>query len=40
MADYVVELKDSAFRETPFLEGDFDDERRLALDSKADAERG
>ncbi len=38
MADYIVELKDSVFRETPLTEGDFDDERRLAFDSKADAE--
>jgi hypothetical protein len=38
MVDYIVELKDSVFRETPLAEGDFDDERRLAFDSKADAE--
>ena len=37
MADYIVELKDSVFRETPLAEADFDDERRLAFDSKADA---
>ncbi len=38
MADYIVELKDSVFRETPLAEADFDDDRRLAFDSKADAE--
>jgi hypothetical protein len=38
MADYIVELKDSVFRETPLSEADFDEDRRLAFDSKADAE--
>ncbi len=38
MADYIVELTDSVFRETPLAEADFDDDRRLAFDSKADAE--
>ncbi|MFB6222884.1 MAG: hypothetical protein ABEH86_04320 [Haloarcula sp.] len=38
MADYIVELKDSVFRETPLAEADFDEDRRLAFNSKADAE--
>ncbi|WP_340100104.1 hypothetical protein [Salinibaculum salinum] len=38
MGDYIVELKDSVFRETPLSEVDFDEDRRLAFDSKADAE--
>ena len=36
--DYLVELKDSVFRETPLEETDFDEDRRIAFDSKADAE--
>jgi len=38
MADYIVELRDSVFRETPLAEANFDDKRRLVSDSKADAE--
>lgn len=36
--DYIVELKDSVFRETPLEETDFDEDRRIAFASKADAE--
>ena len=38
MADYIVELKDSVFRETPLAETNFDEDRRLVFGSKADAE--
>jgi len=38
MADYIVELKDSVFRETPLAEANFDEDRRLMFGSKADAE--
>jgi hypothetical protein len=37
MADYIVELKDSVFRETPLAEANFDEDRRLVFGSKADA---
>jgi len=33
-----VELKDSVFRETPLTEADFDEDRQIAFDAKADAE--
>jgi hypothetical protein len=36
--DYIVELKDSVFRETPLAETDFDEDRRIAFASEADAE--
>ena len=36
--DYIVELKDSVFRETPLEETDFDENRRITFASKADAE--
>lgn len=36
--DYIVELKDSVFRETPLVEADFDEDRQLVFSSKADAE--
>ena len=36
--DYIVELKDSVFRETPLKETDFDEDRRIAFASRADAE--
>ena len=32
--DYLVELKDSIFRETPLEETDFDGDRRIAFASK------
>jgi hypothetical protein len=35
---YLVELKDSAFRETPLSEDEFDDDRRIEFPSEADAE--
>lgn len=39
MADnYIVELKDSVFRETPLTEADFDENRRIVFASKADGE--
>jgi hypothetical protein len=38
MADYIGELKDSVFRETPLVEADFDENRQIVFDSKADAE--
>ena len=38
MVDYIVELKDSVFRETPLAEVNFDEDGRIAFDSKADAE--
>ncbi|WP_138005497.1 hypothetical protein [Halalkalirubrum salinum] len=38
MVDYLVELKDSVFREIPLAEGDFTEYRQIAFDSKADAE--
>ena len=38
MADYIVELKDSVFRETPLTDANFDEDRRLVFGSKADAE--
>ena len=37
MADYIVELKDSVFRETPLAEANLDEDRRLVFGSKADA---
>lgn len=36
--DYIVALKDSVFRETPLTVTDFDEDRRIAFASKADAE--
>ncbi|MEF8783838.1 MAG: hypothetical protein V5A39_13035 [Haloarculaceae archaeon] len=36
--DYLVELKDSVFRETPLEETDFDEDRRITFSSEADAE--
>ena len=36
--DYIVEFKDSVFRETPLEETDFDDDRRIVFSSEADAE--
>jgi hypothetical protein len=38
MADYIVALKDSVFRETPLVEADFDEDRQITFDSKQDAE--
>ncbi|OYR63225.1 MULTISPECIES: hypothetical protein [Halorubrum] len=38
MVDYIVEIKDSVFRETPLAEANFDEDGRLAFDLKADAE--
>lgn len=35
---YLVELKDSVFRETPLTEDEFDDDRQIEFPSKADAE--
>lgn len=35
---YLVELKDSVFRETPLTEDDFDDDRQIEFSSEADAE--
>jgi hypothetical protein len=36
--DYIVELKDSVFRETPLAETEFDEDRQMAFGSKAAAE--
>ena len=39
MSDYyLIELKDSVFRETPLHEEDFDDSRQIEFPSKEDAE--
>ncbi len=35
---YLVELKDSVFRETPLTESDFEYSRRIEFPSEADAE--
>ncbi|MFB6233140.1 MAG: hypothetical protein ABEH61_02670 [Haloarculaceae archaeon] len=35
---YLVELKDSVFRETPLGEADFEDDRQIEFPSVADAE--
>ena len=35
---YLVELKDSVFRETPLTEEEFDDDRQIDFSSAADAE--
>lgn len=35
---YLVELKDSVFRETPLTEDEFDDDRQIEFPSETDAE--
>jgi len=35
---YLVELKDSVFRETPLTEAEFDDDRQIEFPSETDAE--
>lgn len=35
---YLIELKDSVFRETPLTEAEFDDDRQIEFSSEADAE--
>ena len=35
--NYLVELKDSVFRETPLTEDEFNDDRQIEISSEADA---